>query len=71
MQSGGFLVRLLEPLLKTLLPLMKKILKPLVKSVLISLGLTAAAAATDAAIKKKFMDQACQPQMKKCMISWM
>ena len=31
---------------------MKKVLKPLVKSVLISLTLTAAAAATDAAIHK-------------------
>ena len=46
-QSGGFLVRLLELLLKTGLPLMKNVLKPLAKSVLIPLGLTAAASATN------------------------
>ena len=51
-QSGGFLGRLLGPLLKTGLPLMKNVLKPLAKSILIPLGLTAAAA-TDAAIHKK------------------
>ena len=33
-QSGEFLGRLLEPFLKTGLPLMKNILKPLAKSVL-------------------------------------
>ena len=38
---------------KTGLPLMKNVLKPLAKSVLITLGLTAAAWATDAAIHKK------------------
>ena len=53
-QSGGFLGRLLGPLVKTVLPLMKNILKPLAKSVLIPLGLTAAASATDAAIQRKF-----------------
>ena len=42
-QSGGFLGTLLGPLLNTGLPLMKKITKPLAKSVLIPLGLTAAA----------------------------
>ena len=52
-QSGGFLDRLLGLLLKTGLPLMKNVLKPLDKNVLILLGLTAAAAATDAAIYKK------------------
>ena len=52
-QSGGFLGRLLGPLLKTGLPLMKNVLKPLTKSVLIPLGLAAAASATDAAIHKK------------------
>ena len=52
-QSGGFLGRLLGPLLKTGLPLMKNVLKPLAKSVLIPLGLTAAASATDAAIHRK------------------
>ena len=55
-QSGGFLGRLLGPLLKTGLPLMKNVLKPLAKSVLIPLGLTAPAYATDATIHKKFLD---------------
>ena len=41
-QSGGFLGRLLGPLLKTGLPLMKSVIKPLAKSFLIPLGLTAA-----------------------------
>ena len=53
-QSGGFLGRVLRPLLKTGLPLMKNVIKPLAKSVLIPLGLTAAASATDAAIHKMF-----------------
>ena len=52
-QSGGFLERLLGPLLKTGLPLMKSVIKPLAKSVLIPLGLTAAASAADAGIHKK------------------
>ena len=52
-QSGGFLVRLLGPLLKTGLPLIKNVIKPLGKSVLIPLGLTAAAA--DAGIHKKIV----------------
>ena len=52
-QSGGFLGRLLEPLLKTGLPLIKNVLKPLVKSVLTPLGLTAAALATDVVIQNK------------------
>ena len=52
-QSGGFLGRILGPSLKTGLSLMKNILKTLVKSVLIPLGLTAAASATDAFIRKK------------------
>ena len=52
-QSGGFLGRLLEPLLKTGLPLIGNILKPLAKSGLIPLRLTAEASATDAAIHKK------------------
>ena len=49
-QSGGFLGRLLGPLLKTGLPLIKNLIKPLAKSVLIPLGLTAAASAADAGI---------------------
>ena len=52
-QSGGFLGRLLGPSLKTGLPLMKSVIKPLAKSVLIPLGLTAAASAADAGIHKK------------------
>ena len=52
-QSGGFLGKLLGPLLKTGLPLMKSVIKLLAKSVLIPLGLTAAASAADAGIQKK------------------
>ena len=51
--SGGFLGRLLGPLLKTGLPLIGNVLKSLGKSVLIPLELTAAASATDAATQKK------------------
>ena len=54
-QSGGFLERLLGPLLKTGLPLMKSVVKPLAKSVLIPLGLTAAASGADAGIHKKIL----------------
>ena len=53
-QSGGFLSKLLGPLLKTGLPLIKNVIKPLTKSVLISLRLTAAASAADAGINKKY-----------------
>ena len=52
-QSGGFLSRLLGPLLKTGLPLIKNVTKPLAKSVLIPLGLTAAASEAGAGIHKK------------------
>ena len=52
-QSGGFLGRLLGPLLKTELPLMKSVIQPSAKSVLIPLGLTAVASAADAGIHKK------------------
>ena len=52
-QLGGFLGKLLGPLLKTGLPLIKNVIKPLAKSVLIPLGLTAAASAADAGIHKK------------------
>ena len=55
-QSGGFLGRLLGPLLKNGLPLIKNVIKPLAKSVLILLGLTAAAASADAGIHKKYWD---------------
>ena len=52
-QSGGFLGKLLDPLLKKGLPLIQNAIKPLAKSVLIPLGLTAAASAADAGIHKK------------------
>ena len=52
-QSGGFLGRLLGPLLKTRLPLIKNVIKSLAKSVLIPLELTAAALAVDVGINKK------------------
>ena len=55
-QSGGFLGRLLGPLLKTELPLMENVLKLLAKSVLIPLGLTSAASVTDASINKKMIE---------------
>ena len=51
--SGGFLERLLGPLLKTELSLIGNVLKTLAKSVLIPLGLTAATSAIEAAIPKK------------------
>ena len=54
-QSRGFLGRLLGPLLKTGLPLIKNVIKLLAKSVLILLGLTAAASAADAGIHKKIL----------------
>ena len=54
-QSGGFLGKLLGPLLRTGLPLMKSVIKPLAKSVLLPLGLTAAASAADAGIHKKIL----------------
>ena len=53
-QSGGFLGRLLDQLLKTGLPLISNVIKPLAKSVLIPLGLTAAASAADTGIHKKY-----------------
>ena len=52
-RSGGFLGRLLGPLLKTRLPLTSNVIKPLAKRVLIPLGLTAAASAADVGIHKK------------------
>ena len=55
MQWGGFLGRLLGPLLKTGLPLITNVIKPLTKNVLIPLGLTAAVAAADAGIHKKIL----------------
>ena len=54
-QSGGFLARLLGPLLKTGLPLIENVITPLAKSLLIPLGLTAAASAADAGIYRKIL----------------
>ena len=53
--SGGFLGKLLSPLLKTVLPRIKNIITPLAKSVLIPFGLTAAASSADAGIHKKIL----------------
>ena len=52
-QSGGFLSRLLRPLLKTGLPLMKSIIQPLANNALIPLAVKAAASAVDAGTHKK------------------
>ena len=52
-QSGGFLGRLLGPLLKTGLPLMKNVFPSLAKSILILPGLITAASAADSVIHKK------------------
>ena len=52
-QSGGFLGRLLGQLLRTGLPLMKSVIKPLATSVLVPLGLTAAASAAEVRTHKK------------------
>ena len=51
-QSGGFLVSLVGPLLRTGLPLMKNIIQTLAKSVLIPLGLASATWVADAGVKK-------------------
>ena len=53
-QSGRLLGRLLGLLLKTGLPLIKNVIKPSAKSVLIPLGLTAAASAADAGKQRKY-----------------
>ena len=54
-QSGGFLSRLLGPLLKAGLLLIKNAIKLLPKSALVPLGLIAAASAADVGIHKKFL----------------
>ena len=54
-QSGRFLGRLLSPLLKTGLPLITNVIESLAKSVLIPVGLTSAASATDAGIHEKIL----------------
>ena len=58
-QPGGFLGRFLGPLLKNWLSLLKNVLKTLAKIVLIPLGLTAAASATDAAMNNKMFGSGC------------
>ena len=52
MQPGGFIGRLLGPLLKTALPLISNVIKPLAKCFLIPLRLIVAASAADAGIQK-------------------
>ena len=52
-QSEGFLGRILGPLIKIGLLLMKNVFKTLAKSVLIPVGLTTSASATDAHFTKK------------------
>ena len=54
-QSGGFLGKLLGPLLKIGLHLVSNGIKPLAKNALIPLGLTVAASAEDAGIHKKIL----------------
>ena len=54
-QSGGFLDKHLGTLVKRGLPLIGNVLKPLTKRVLITLGVTAAASATDAAVHEKMV----------------
>ena len=54
-QCRGFFGGLHGPLLKTTLLLIKCVIKPLAKSILIPLGLTAAASAGDAGIQKKIL----------------
>ena len=61
MPWGEFLARLLRPLLKTGLYLIKNVLKPLTKSVLIPLGLTAAASAAEVGIHKNISGLAMTP----------
>ena len=72
-QSGGFLGKFLGPLLKIRLQLVGNVRKPLAKSVLIPLGLTTVASATDAAIHKKMFGSgfttliSCNEEMKDIM----
>ena len=54
-QLGGFLARLLGPLLKTGLSLIKNVVTPLAKNVFIPLGLNVAASAADGEIHKKIL----------------
>ena len=60
-QSGGFLGRLLGPLLRTGLPLMKSTFKALATSVSVPLGLIAAASVADAGMHKKILGSGKRP----------
>ena len=55
-QLRGLLSRLLEPLLKTRLPLIENVLKSFAESALVPLELTARGLAADAAIQKKVFE---------------
>ena len=52
-QSGGFLGRLLGPLLKTVLPLMKNVIKPLAKSLFVRINCSSIS--SNAGIHKKIL----------------
>ena len=54
-QKDGFLKRVFRPVIKAGLPLMKNIVKIFAKSVLIPLGLTAAASAANAGTHNKIL----------------
>ena len=60
-QSGGYLGRLLGPLIKTGLSLIRNAFKPLARNVLIPSGLIVAASATDAAIYKMMFGSGMRP----------
>ena len=62
-QLGGYFGRLLWPLQRTELSLMKNVIQPLGKSVLIPLGLTAAASAADAGLHKKILGSGHNPTL--------
>ena len=68
-QSGGFLGRSLVSLQKTGLSLIKNVIKPLAKSVLIPLGLTAAASTEDSGIHKKILGSGNRPSSTRLIIS--
>ena len=57
-QSGGFLDKPLGPLLRTVFPLTRHIMQSFAKSVLILLGLTAAASAAGEEMHKKILGSA-------------
>ena len=69
-QYGGFLGRLLGPLLKAELPSIKNVIKPSAKSFLISLGLTAAASAAGEYIKRHNFKWRNEWHNENCSSSW-